>query len=301
MQNMPSTALTATAAFEALTTHHREALSWHMRDLFATQQDRFERLSVSAAGLLLDYSKNRINDTTLELLLALASERGVESQRDAMFAGEKINFTEHRAVLHTALRAPRDLKLEVDGQHIAADVHAVLDRIASFVERVRDGSWVGRTGKPITDIVNIGIGGSHLGPQMASTALRSFSHPRLNMHFVSNVDGHDLDAALAKVDPETTLFIVASKTFTTQETMMNAQSARNWFLQHATEADLPRHFVAVSTNSEGVRAFGIDTDNMFPFWDWVGGRYSVWSSIGLSVALAIGAKNFGELLVLSFS
>ena len=296
MQNMPSTALTATAAFQALTTHHREALSWHMRDLFATQQDRFERLSVSAAGLLLDYSKNRINDTTLELLLALARERGVEPQRDAMFAGDKINFTEHRAVLHTALRAPRDLRLEVDGQHIAADVHAVLDRIASFVERVRDGNWVGRTGKPITDIVNIGIGGSHLGPQMASTALRSFSHPRLNMHFVSNVDGHDLDAALAKVNPETTLFIVASKTFTTQETMMNAQSARNWFLQHATEADLPRHFVAVSTNSEGVRAFGIDTDNMFPFWDWVGGRYSVWSSIGLSVALAIGAKNFGELL-----
>ncbi len=267
-----------------------------MRDLFAADPKRFDNMTVKAAGILLDYSKNRVDHTTLKLLFELARERGVERQRAAMFSGEKINFTEHRAVLHTALRAPRGQALLVDGQHIGADVHAVLDRIHGFTERVREGQWLGLSGKPITDIVNIGIGGSHLGPQMACTALRTFAHPRLTMHFVSNVDGHDLHDVLQRVDVETTLFIVASKTFTTQETMMNAGSARDWFLQRAGEADLAKHFVAVSTNTEAVRAFGIDTDNMFPFWDWVGGRYSMWSSIGLSIALAIGFKNFSELL-----
>src|SRR5450830_444819 len=296
---MPQTALTAlttTPAFQALLTHHAEVQHRHMRDLFAADAERFEHMTVKAAGILLDYSKNRVDHTTLKLLFELARARHVESQRDAMFSGEKVNFTEHRAVLHTALRAPRGSTLAVDGQNIDGDVHAVLDRMHSFVERVRDGRWLGRSGKPITDIVNIGIGGSHLGPQMACTALSHFAHARLNMHFVSNVDGHDLYEVLQKVDAATTLFIVASKTFTTQETMMNAQSARNWFLQRAGAADLARHFVAVSTNTEAVRAFGIDPDNMFPFWDWVGGRYSLWSAIGLSVALAVGFGYFETLL-----
>lgn len=267
-----------------------------MRDLFAADARRFDRMSVKAAGILLDYSKNRIDDTTLRLLFELARERGVETQRAAMFKGDKINFTEHRAVLHTALRTPRGQCPPVDGQNIDADVHTVLDRMHAFVGRVRDGQWPGRSGRPITDIVNIGIGGSHLGPQMACAALRAFSHPRLKMHFVSNVDGHDLDAVLQRVDADTTLFIVASKTFTTQETMINARSARRWFLARADEADLARHFVAVSTNTAAVRAFGIDPDNMFPFWDWVGGRYSMWSSIGLSISLAVGFRHFRELL-----
>ena len=233
---------------------------------------------------------------TINLLVHLARTRGVAEQRDAMFAGEKINITERRSVLHTALRMPRGKQLKVDGQDVNADVHAVLDRIKVFTDKVRNGGWLGHTGKPITDVVNIGIGGSDLGPKMAVLALRSFCHPRLKMHFVSNVDGHDMEAALAQVNPETTLFIVASKTFTTAETMLNAQTARNWFLGRAREADLPRHFVAVSTNTDAVRAFGIDPENMFPFWDWVGGRYSVWSAIGLSVALAIGFGYFQAFL-----
>src|SRR5580765_326850 len=296
MQNMPYTALTATAAFRALCSHHTDVRERHMRDLFAADARRFDRMNTKAAGILLDYSKNRIDDTTLKLLFELARERGVETQRAAMFRGDKINFTEHRAVLHTALRAPRGQGLLVDGQNIDANVHAVLERMHAFVERVRDGQWLGRSGRPITDIVNIGIGGSHLGPQMACTALRAFSHPRLKMHFVSNVDGHDLDAVLQRIDADTTLFIVASKTFTTQETMINARSARGWFLTRADEADLARHFIAVSTSTAAVRAFGIDPDNMFPFWDWVGGRYSMWSSIGLSIALAVGFRHFLELL-----
>jgi glucose-6-phosphate isomerase len=288
--------LTSTAGFQALETHAIEAEDWQMRSLFAADPQRFERMSVEAAGLFLDYSKNRLDGRTLELLAALARERGVERQRDAMFAGEKINNTENRAVLHTALRAPRDAKLVVDGQDVIADVHAVLDRVRTFTDSVRSGEWLGHTGKPITDIVNIGIGGSDLGPKMVCLALRPFAHPRLAMHFVSNVDGHDMDAALAKVDPETTLFIVASKTFTTAETMMNAQTARAWFLESAPEAALPKHFVAVSTNTEAVSKFGIDTANMFPFWDWVGGRYSVWSAIGLSVALSVGFGYFADFL-----
>ena len=294
---MHTPALTDTAAFKALQEHHATAVQWHMRDLFARQPDRFERMHVRAAGLLLDYSKNRIDTDTLALLMSLARERGVEALRDAMFNGEKINFTEHRAVLHTALRAPENVAgAVVDGQPVASEVHAVLKHIRAFSERVRSGIWRGYSGREITDIVNIGIGGSFLGPQMVCTALRAYAHPRLRAHFVSNVDGHDLEEVLSRVDPETTLFIVASKTFTTQETMLNARSARAWFLQHGKSADLARHFVAVSTNAAEVAAFGIDTENMFPFWDWVGGRYSVWSAIGLPVALLVGYDNFAAFL-----
>ena len=289
-------ALTSTASFQALETHAFEAEDWELRALFGADPERFPKLTVDAAGLFLDYSKNRLDAHTLTLLTALAAERGVEAQRAAMFAGERINSTENRAVLHTALRAPRELALTVDGQDITADVHAVLERVRAFTDAVRSGAWLGHTGKPITDIVNIGIGGSDLGPKMVCLALRQYAHPRLTMHFVSNVDGHDMDAALGRVNPETTLFIVASKTFSTAETMMNAQTARSWFLQSAPESALSPHFVAVSTNTEAIKAFGIDPANMFPFWDWVGGRYSVWSAIGLSVALCVGYGHFSDLL-----
>ena len=293
---MHQPSLTNAPAFQALSKHFAEAKAWQMRTLFSQQPDRFNRLSIEAGGLLLDYSKNRLNEQTMELLFQLTRERGLEQKRAAMFSGEKINTTENRAVLHTALRLPRDASLVVDGQDVVPEVHAVLSHIRDFSERVRSGQWSGGTGQAITDIVNIGIGGSDLGPEMTCRALRPFVHPRLKLHFVANVDGHDLDAVLAKVRPENTLFIIASKTFTTRETMMNAQSARAWFLRHHSEADLPRHFVAVSTNTEAVRAFGIDPENMFPFWDWVGGRYSVWSAIGLPLALAIGFDGFSEFL-----
>src|SRR5450830_1335396 len=293
---MRQPALTTTASFSALQSHAVDAVDWQLRQLFASDAQRFPKLTVDAAGLFLDYSKNRLDATTIGLLLDLARERGVEAQRDAMLRGEKINLTEQRAVLHTALRMPRGKNLVVDGQDINADVHAVLDHVKEFTDRVRSGQWLGYSGKPITDVVNVGIGGSDLGPKMAVLALRSYAHPRLKMHFVSNVDGHDMDAALAQVDPETTLFIVASKTFTTAETMMNAQTARAWFLQSAPEEALAKHFVAVSTNTEAIKTFGIDPANMFPFWDWVGGRYSVWSAIGLPVALAVGFGYFKDLL-----
>jgi glucose-6-phosphate isomerase len=293
---MRQPALTSTASYQALAAHAVDARQWQMRDLFAANAERFPQLTVDAAGLFLDYSKNRLDANTVKLLTDLARERGVESQRDAMLRGDKINLTEHRAVLHTALRLPRGKTLTVDGRDVVPDIHAVLDQVRDFTDQVRSGAWLGYTGKPITDIVNIGIGGSDLGPKMAVLALRSFAHPRLKMHFVSNVDGHDMDAALALVNPETTLFIIASKTFTTAETMLNANSARTWFLQSATEADLARHFVAVSTNLDSVKKFGIDPANMFPFWDWVGGRYSVWSAIGLSLALAVGFGYFSDFL-----
>lgn len=293
---MRQPALTSTASYQALAAHAVDARQWQMRQLFADNDQRFPQLTVDAAGLFLDYSKNRLDADTIALLVDLARERGVETQRDAMLRGDKINLTEHRAVLHTALRLPRGKSLVVDGRDVVPDVHAVLDQVRDFTDKVRSGAWLGYSGKPITDIVNIGIGGSDLGPKMAVLALRSFAHPRLKMHFVSNVDGHDMDAALALVNPETTLFIVASKTFTTAETMLNANTARTWFLQSATEADLARHFVAVSTNLDSVKAFGIDPANMFPFWDWVGGRYSVWSAIGLSVALAVGFGYFSDFL-----
>ncbi|NIA53579.1 glucose-6-phosphate isomerase [Massilia sp. TW-1] len=293
---MRQPSLTSTASYQALQSHAKDAQQWQMRDLFAQDPQRFERLSSEAAGLFLDYSKNRLDGRTLALLADLARERGAEKLRDAMFNGDKINLTEHRAVLHTALRAPKDKQITVDGQDITADVHGVLARIKAFSDAVRNGQWLGHTGKEITDIVNIGIGGSDLGPKMVCLALRQYAHPRLTMHFVSNVDGHDMDAALSRVNPETTLFIIASKTFTTAETMMNANTARQWFLKHASEAALAKHFVAVSTNVEAIKKFGIDPDNMFPFWDWVGGRYSVWSAIGLPVALCVGYGYFADFL-----
>jgi glucose-6-phosphate isomerase len=288
---------TTGSAWQALQQHAENARAFQLRELFAQHPERFSELSEQAVGIFLDYSKNLVTADTMRLLFALARERGVEARRDAMFAGERINNTEERAVLHAALRAPRqDAGASVDGRLVGADVHAVLERLGQCAQSIRSGAWTGYTGKAITDVVNIGIGGSYLGPKMACQALRPFAHPRLAMHFVSNVDGHDLDALLARVNPETTLFIVASKTFTTQETMMNAQSARTWFLQHGQEADLARHFIAVSTNAEAVSAFGIDTANMFGFWDWVGGRYSVWSAIGLPLAIALGGDGFHEFL-----
>jgi glucose-6-phosphate isomerase len=269
----------------------------HLRDLFRDSPQRFSQMSLSAAGLFLDYSKNRLTSDTVAMLLNLARECEVEAQRDAMLAGERINLTENRAVLHTALRAPRGKVVMLDGKDVAQDVHAVLNAMGEFTERVRSGAWTGYTGQAITDVVNIGIGGSDLGPKMVCRALRPFAQPGLRLHFVSNVDGHDLDETLCKIKPETTLFIIASKTFTTMETMLNAKSARAWFLKNGgTAADLPKHFVAVSTNTTEVAKFGIDTANMFPFWDWVGGRYSVWSAVGLPVALSIGHERFAELL-----
>jgi len=290
------TTLTATAAFQALQQHHTENKGRQVRHLFAQDPARFDKLSVEGAGLFLDYSKNIVDDKTMTLLYALARETEVEAQRDAMFAGKEVNRTEHRAVLHTALRKPRNETLLLGQQDIIPEIHEVLDRMAAFSERVRSGTWRGYDDREITDIVNIGIGGSYLGPKMTCQALRSFAHPRLNTHFVSNVDGHDLDALLSRINPATTLFIIASKGFNTAETMMNAQSARAWFLRHATENDLSKHFVAVSTHLDAVQAFGIAPENMFPFWDWVGGRYSVWSAIGLALMLAIGTEGFKEFL-----
>jgi len=267
--------LTSRATYRSLQQHHQQFNQRSLRDLFSADASRFTKFSIEGAGLFLDYSKNPVDEQTVALLTALARDAQVEAKRDAMFAGEKINQTEHRAVLHTALRAPRDARLELDGREIVQDVHAVLDRVGDFAERVRSGAWLGFDGQPITDVVNIGIGGSFLGPKMTCEALRPFAHARLTTHFVSNVDGHDLDALLQKVNPATTLFIIASKVFNTAETMANAHSARAWFIKHASEADLPKHFVAVSTNLDAVKAFGIAPENMFPFWDWVGGRYSV--------------------------
>jgi glucose-6-phosphate isomerase len=287
----------AGAAWQALAQHAEEARALPLRELFKRHPERFDALSEQAAGVFLDYSKNLVTPDTMRLLFTLARERGVEARREAMFAGERINNTEDRAVLHAALRAPKEASgATVDGRPVGAEVHGVLERLGQCAEAIRSGAWTGHTGRAITDVVNIGIGGSYLGPKMVCQALRSFSHPRIKMHFVSNVDGHDLDALLAQVQPETTLFIIASKTFTTQETMMNAQSARAWFLQHGEEKDLAKHFVAVSTNTEAVTKFGIDPANMFGFWDWVGGRYSVWSAIGLPVAIAIGRDGFHEFL-----
>jgi glucose-6-phosphate isomerase len=294
---MPAMPFTATAAHTALTEHLAAARRWKMRDLFAQNPVRAQEFSLEAAGLFLDYSKNRITAETIRLLLSLARECQLETRRDAMFRGERFNTTEGRAVLHTALRAPRGQSLRLDGDDINTDVHAVLDRMHDFSERVRGGVWLGYQNEPITDIVNIGIGGSDLGPKMACQALRPYVHPRIKPHFISNVDGHDLDALLPTLNPATTLFIIASKTFTTAETMMNAQTARAWFLdQHPHLDDLKKHFVAVSTNAEAVQSFGIAPENMFPFWDWVGGRYSLWSAIGLPLMLAIGFEKFSQLL-----
>jgi glucose-6-phosphate isomerase len=297
MATTTSAALRETEAWRALELHAEEMRGAHLRDLFAADATRGERLSVEAEGLYLDYSKNRITDETLKLLLALAQERGVAERRDAMFAGEKINVTENRAVLHVALRAPKDERIEVDGEDVVPMVHEVLDRMSDFAHRIRSGEWKGQTGKPIRNVVNIGIGGSDLGPVMAYEALRYYSQRDLTFRFVSNVDGTDIAEATRDLDPEETLFVVSSKTFTTLETLTNAKSAREWLLAKLEdEAAVAKHFVAVSTNADEVSKFGIDTENMFGFWDWVGGRYSMDSAIGLSTMLAIGPENFRRLL-----
>jgi glucose-6-phosphate isomerase len=268
-----------------------------MRELFASDAARLAKHTLEAAGLVLDASKNRVDDATLASLFELARAAGVEARRDAMYAGEKINVTENRAVLHVALRAPRDASFPVDGRNVVPDVHAVLDHMETFVDEVRSGKWTGHDGKPITDAVHIGIGGSDLGPRFVEAALASYRHARLRVHFVANVDAHALDDTLVPLDPATTLFIIASKTFTTAETMMNAHSARAWALAGGVpEKELHRHFVAVSTNAKDVTAFGIDAKDMFGFWDWVGGRYSLWSAIGLPIALSAGMDRFRELL-----
>ncbi|TML94106.1 MAG: glucose-6-phosphate isomerase [Actinobacteria bacterium] len=289
--------LRQTPAWQALEENAEALRETHLRDLFAADPERGERFSIEAEGLFLDYSKNRITEDTIRLLLQLAEERGVAERRDAMFAGEKINVTERRAVLHVALRAPKGEHIEVDGEDVVPEVHEVLDRMSEFAERIRSGAWQGHTGKRIRNVVNIGIGGSDLGPVMAYEALRYYSQRDLTFRFVSNVDGTDLAEATRDLDPEETLFIVASKTFTTLETLTNARSAREWLLATLDdEAAVAKHFVAVSTNEAEVSKFGIDTANMFGFWDWVGGRYSMDSAIGLSTMIAIGPDNFRRLL-----
>lgn len=292
-----STALTARPEWRALTDHYEQISKLHLRELFASDPDRGERLTIEAVGLFLDYSKHRITDETISLLTKLAEACDLPNRIAAMFSGEKINITEGRAVLHTALRAPRDATILVDGHNVVPDVHAVLDSMADFSQRVRSGAWLGHTGQRISTVVNIGIGGSDLGPVMAYLALRHYSQRDIAFRFVSNVDGTDFAEAVRDLDPASTLFIVASKTFTTLETMTNARSARTWLLATlGDDAAVAKHFVAVSTNATEVAKFGIDTANMFGFWDWVGGRYSMSSAIGLSTMLAIGPEGFSELL-----
>jgi glucose-6-phosphate isomerase len=289
--------LRKTPAWAALEEHAADIRETHLRDLFAADPARGERMTVEAAGLYLDYSKHRATDETIALLLRLAEERGLASRIDAMFSGERINETEGRAVLHVALRAPRSASIVVDGEDVVPHVHEVLDRMSAFAERIRSGEWTGHTGKPITNIVNIGIGGSDLGPVMAYEALRHYSRRDLTFRFVSNVDSTDFAEATRDLDPAETLFIVSSKTFTTLETMRNATTAREWALAAlGDEAAVARHFVAVSTNAEAVSEFGIDTANMFGFWDWVGGRYSMDSAIGLSTMIAVGPERFRRML-----
>ena len=290
-------ALTARPAWKALEAHHQKVRGLHLRELFATDPKRGARLSAEAVGITLDYSKNRITDETLGLLVQLAEESGLRARIDAMFRGEKINRTEDRAVLHVALRAPRGASIFVDGRNVVPQVLAVLDKMADFCNRIRSGAWKGHTGKPIRNVVNIGIGGSDLGPVMAYEALKHYSMRSITFRFVSNVDGTDFTEATLDLAAEETLFIVASKTFTTLETLANAESARQWTLAALGDpAAVARHFVAVSTAAEEVAAFGIDTANMFGFWDWVGGRYSMDSAIGLSTMIAIGPDRFGEML-----
>jgi len=290
-------ALTESPAWKALEAHHQEVAGLHMRDLFANDPKRFEKFSLRFQDILFDYSKNRITEGTVSLLLDLARQAGLADKIGAMFSGEKINVTEGRAVLHVALRNRSNRPVLVDGRDVMPEVNLVLEKMRAFSEAVRSGVWKGYTGKPITDVVNIGIGGSDLGPQMVTAALKPYAQPGLNSHFVSNVDGTHMAETLKPLSRETTLFIIASKTFTTLETMTNANSAREWFLAEAKdETGVAKHFVAVSTNEAGVSKFGIDPDNMFGFWDWVGGRYSLWSAIGLPIILSIGMDRFEELL-----
>jgi len=289
--------ITRTPEWEALEAHRGKMEGVHLRDLFAEDPDRGRTLTLEAGDLYLDYSKNLTTRETMELLVSLAERSGLRRRIDAMFAGERINVTEGRPALHVALRAPRDEVIEVDGENVVPEVHAVLDRMASFAERVRSGNWMGHTGKPIRNVVNIGIGGSDLGPAMAYEALKDFSERSLTVRFVSNVDGTDVFEATRDLDPQETLFIVSSKTFTTLETLTNARTARDWLLSKVgAPKAIAKHFVAVSTNAERVAEFGIDTENMFEFWDWVGGRYSVDSAIGLSLMVAIGPERFRDML-----
>ena len=284
-------------AYAALVEHHQEIAGRHLRDLFAADPERGERMGAGAVGLYLDYSKNRITDETVDLLVRLAEESELAERRAAMFAGEHINVSEDRAVLHVALRMPRDEKLVVDGVDVVAEVHRVLDQMAGFAERVRSGEWKGHTGKRIRNVINVGIGGSDLGPVMAYEALRHYSKRDMTFRFVSNVDSTDLVEATRDLEAEETLFIISSKTFSTLETITNATSARGWLIDAlGDEAAVAKHFVAVSTNAGRVREFGIDTANMFEFWDWVGGRYSMDSAIGLSIMVAIGPERFREML-----
>jgi glucose-6-phosphate isomerase len=286
------------SAWKALASHYKIVSKTHLRELFADDPKRGQRLVLEAVGLYLDYSKNRVTGETLKLLLQLAEESGLRRRIDAMFSGEKINITENRAVLHVALRAPKGESILVDGKNVVPEVHAVLDKMAAFSDRVRSGAWQGHTGKRIRNVVNIGIGGSDLGPVMAYEALRHYSERSMNFRFVSNIDGTDFAEAVRDLDPSETLFIVSSKTFTTLETMTNAHTARQWLLAElgGDESSVAKHFVAVSTNAAEVAKFGIDTANMFEFWDWVGGRYSMDSAIGLSTMVAIGPDNFRAML-----
>ena len=296
-EHPPEPTLRSRAAWKALGKHHVEVGERHLRELFADDPERGERLVAEGAGLFLDYSKNRVTDETLELLTQLAGECGVAERREAMFRGEHINVSEDRAVLHVALRMPRDRSLIVDGEDVVKQVHDVLDRMAGFSDAVRSGEWKGHTGKPIRNVINVGIGGSDLGPVMAYEALRDYSRREMTFRFVSNVDGTDFAEATRDLDPAETLFVISSKTFTTLETMTNAQTARQWALDAlGDEAAIAKHFVAVSTNADEVSEFGIDTANMFGFWDWVGGRYSMDSAIGLSTMIAIGPEAFAEML-----
>jgi glucose-6-phosphate isomerase len=298
MAHVPATDITATAEWSALAEHHKAVDGLHLRKLFDSDPDRAAAMTAGGADLVLDYSKNRITRDTLPLLTALARAAGLPERTEAMFSGKHINTSEDRAVLHTALRLPRDASLQVDAQDVVADVHAVLDRMGTFTDAVRSGQWTGHTGERIRAVVNIGIGGSDLGPVMAYEALKAYADRELTMRFVSNIDPTDIVEATRDLDPATTLFIVSSKTFTTLETLTNAHVARKWLLDGlgGDEAAVAKHFVAVSTNAKEVSAFGIDEDNMFGFWDWVGGRYSLDSAIGLSLMVAIGKEQFGEFL-----
>jgi len=284
-------------AWQSLLLHFQNIKDTHMRDLFASDPQRFEHFSLRIGEILFDYSKNRVTNETMDLLFALAFQAGLKQKIEDMFSGVKINTSEERAVLHTALRNRSNTPVYVDGKDVMPDVNRVLAKMSDFSENIRSGKWKGYSGKPISDIVNIGIGGSDLGPKMVCEALKPYGHPNLKVHFVSNIDSTDLVETLKNLNPETTLFLVASKTFTTQETMTNAYSARNWFLEKAKEESaIARHFAAMSTNTAAVQKFGIDPHNMFEFWDWVGGRYSLWSAIGLSIAIYLGMENFEALL-----
>jgi glucose-6-phosphate isomerase len=289
--------LTTSKAWIALQTHYNETKNDSIREAFKNDPDRFNKFSINFNEILFDYSKNRISEDTVSLLLELANYADLKSKTKALFSGEKINSTEHRAVLHTALRNRSNLPIYVDGQDVMPDINKVLNKMRSFCESVRSGQWKGYTGKAITDVVNVGIGGSGLGPKMVSMALTPYSSNSLKVHYVSNIDQTNIIEVLKSLSPETTLFIIASKVFNTQETMMNAKSAKRWFLETAKDPQtVAKHFVAISTHAKNVSDFGIDTDNMFEFWDWVGGRYSLWSAVGLSIALYIGMDNFEELL-----